>query len=147
MRLILLLLIVMFPIAEIWTLITLAQTYGWWLLVYLVGIGYLGLQLIRQEKVLFSARMMQSFTQGGNPIKTMLGSARMMIAGILLMIPGLITDGIAVILLLMPSPKVSPHHTASNNQSGTFSADDFTTHSTSASNDDVIEGEFRRDDE
>lgn len=146
MRLILLLLIVMFPIAEIWTLITLAQTYGWWLLVYLVGIGYLGLQLIRQEKVLFSARMMQSFTQGGNPIKAMLGSARMMIAGILLMIPGVITDGLAVILLLMPSPKVSPHH-QSNSQSGAFSANDFTTHSTSATNDDVIEGEFRRDDE
>lgn len=146
MRLILLLLTVMFPIAEIWALITLAQTYGWWLLVYLVGIGYLGLQLIRQEKVCFSARMMQSVTQGGNPIKAMLGSARMMIAGILLMIPGVITDGIAAILLLMPSPKVSPHH-QSHNQKGAFSADDYTTHSNSSANDDVIEGEFRRDDE
>jgi UPF0716 protein FxsA len=131
MRFIILLAILAFPIAEIWILINLAQHYGWWVLLYLVVIAMLGLQLIRDEKLLFSGRMMQSLSQGGNPMKAMFGSARNIIAGILLIIPGVITDFIAVILLLIPVNKgaiKSPKHTQK------------------AANDDVIEGEFRRED-
>lgn len=91
-----------FPIAEIYLLFKLADQYGWWLLVYLVVIGYLGLQLIKGEKILMGPKMMQSLTQGGNPIRAMLGTARNMIAGVLLLIPGVITDAIAVVLLLIP---------------------------------------------
>jgi UPF0716 protein FxsA len=131
MRFIILLAILAFPIAEIWILINLAQHYGWWVLLYLVVIAMLGLQLIRDEKLLFSGRMMQSLSQGGNPMKAIFGSARNIIAGILLIIPGVITDFIAVILLLIPVNKgaiKSPKHTQK------------------AANDDVIEGEFRRED-
>jgi UPF0716 protein FxsA len=131
MRFIILLAILAFPIAEIWILINLAQHYGWWVLLYLVVIAMLGLQLIRDEKLLFSGRMMQSLSQGGNPMKAMFGSARNIIAGILLIIPGVITDFIAVILLLIPVNKgaiKSPKHAQK------------------AANDDVIEGEFRRED-
>jgi len=46
MRLLFALILLAFPIAEIVVLIQLADAYGWWLLVYLVVIGYLGLQLI-----------------------------------------------------------------------------------------------------
>ncbi|NOT65622.1 MAG: FxsA family protein [Methylotenera sp.] len=130
MRFIILLAIRAFPIAEIWILINLAHHYGWWVLLYLVVIAILGLQLIRDEKLLFSGRMMQSLSQGGNPMKAMFGSARNIIAGILLIIPGVITDFIAVILLLIPMNKGvihSPKHTQK------------------AANDDVIEGEFHRE--
>jgi UPF0716 protein FxsA len=91
----------------------------------------LGLQLIRDEKLLFSGRMMQSLNQGGNPMKAMFGSARNIIAGILLIIPGVITDLIAVVLLLIPVNK-------SEISSSTFKQQ--------AANDDVIEGEFHRED-
>ncbi len=152
MRFIILLLLLVFPIAEIWTLITLAQAYGWWLLVYLVVIGFLGLQLIRQEKLLFSARMMQNLTQGGNPIKAMFGSARTIIAGVLLMIPGVITDAIAAILLLIPSPKTpSAINENATHNSGFSSNHGFEREPSKrqhkAANDDVIEGEFRREDD
>ena len=130
MRFIILLVILAFPIAEIWILINLAQHYGWWVLVYLVVMAILGLQLIRDEKLLFSGRMMQSLSQGGSPIKAIFGSARNIIAGILLIIPGVITDVIAVILLLIPVNK------------GVINSPK---HAQKAANDDVIEGEFRRE--
>lgn len=135
MRFIILLILLAFPIAEIFLLIELANRYGWWLLAYLVVIGYLGLQLIRGEKLMMSAKMMQSLAAGGNPVKTMLGSARNMIAGVLLMIPGVMTDVIAAILLLIPFGK--PNLENSTNQSYQRSSNN-----TRAANDDVIEGEF-----
>lgn len=130
MRLIITLLLLAFPVIEIWILINLFQQYGWWVLLYLVAMVLLGLQLIRDEKLLFSGRMMQSLNQGGNPMKAMFGSARNIIAGILLIIPGVITDLIAVVLLLIPvsnSAIKSPQYTQQ------------------AANDDVIEGEFHRE--
>ncbi|MES1988492.1 MAG: FxsA family protein [Pseudomonadota bacterium] len=131
MRLILTLALLAFPIAEIWILINLFQQYGWWVLLYLVAMVLLGLQLIRDEKLLFSGRMMQSLSQGGNPMKAMFGSARNIVAGILLIIPGVLTDLIAVVLLLIPVDK-------STIKSSTFKQQ--------AANDDVIEGEFHRED-
>lgn len=132
MRLILIVTLLAFPIAEIWILMSLAQQYGWWLMLYLVVVAMLGLRLIRDEKQLFSMRMMQSIAQGGNPIKAMVGGARNIIAGILLIIPGVLTDILAAILLLIPmnnhGQKPSGYQTEK------------------AANDDVIEGEFRRED-
>ena len=86
MRLILFLMLLAFPIAEIWILINLSHRYGWWVLLYLVVVGWLGLQLVREEKQLFSGKMMQSLMQGGNPARAMFASARNLIAGVLLMI-------------------------------------------------------------
>lgn len=131
------LILLAFPIAEIWLLIELGQQYGWWLLLYLVGIGWLGLQLIRDEKSLFAGRMMQSMGIGNHPVKAIFGSARNIIAGVLLILPGVITDIIAVILLLIPVQ----NHRLPNDQG---QAEPFQTRE--AANDDVIEGEFRRED-
>ena len=130
MRIIITLALLVFPIAEIAILISLANQYGWWVLLYLAVVALLGLQLIRDEKLLFSGRMIQSLMQGGNPVKAIFGSARNIIAGILLIIPGVITDLIAVVLLLIPVNK-------SEIKSSTFKQQ--------AANDEVIEGEFHRE--
>ncbi len=131
MRLIFMLILLAFPIAEIWILVGLMHQYGWWVLLYLVVVAILGLQLIRDEKLLFSGRMMQSLTQGGNPMKAMFGSARNIFAGVLLIIPGVVTDVLAVVLLLIPvNNKAQPPK---------YQAE-------KAANDDVIEGEFHRED-
>ena len=139
MRFLIMLILLAFPFAELFLLIQLGDEYGWWLLLYLVVIGYLGLQLIRGEKLLISAKMMQSLSSGGNPIKTILGSARNMVAGVLLIIPGIITDIIAIILLLIPISKPSSNTTTNNQyQQSTYK---------NAANDDVIEGEYTKVDE
>ncbi len=134
MRFLIGLILLAFPFAEIFLLVELAHRYGWWLLVYLVAVGLLGLQLIRGEKLLMSAKMMQSMSAaGGNPIKTMLGSARNMVAGVLLIIPGVITDIIAVILLLIPISKPNLNTATNAQQQSNYEK---------AANDDVIEGEY-----
>jgi UPF0716 protein FxsA len=139
MRFLIGLILLAFPFAEIFLLVDLAHKYGWWVLFYLVVIGFLGLQLIRGEKLLLSAKMMQSLGAGGNPIKTMLSSARNMVAGVLLIIPGIITDIIAVILLLIPISKPSLAGATNNLQQ--------TKYQTKAANDDVIEGEYTKIDD
>ena len=133
MRFLVGLILLAFPFAEIFLLVNLAHKYGWWVLFYLVVIMLLGLQLIRGEKLLMSAKMMQSLSAGGNPIKTMLSSARNMVAGVLLIIPGIITDIIAVILLLIPISK--PNLAGATNSPSHYQR-------TKAANDDVIEGEY-----
>lgn len=136
MRLLFLLILLAFPIAEIWILVSLMHLYGWWVVLYLIAIAFLGLQLIRDEKILFSGRMMQSLMQGGNPMKAMFGSARNIFAGILLIIPGVMTDLIAAGLLLIPIKNAEPK--GSQNQPHYQSE--------KAANDDAIEGEFHRED-
>ena len=137
MRFLIALILLAFPFVEIFLLVNLAQNYGWWVLFYLVAIGFLGLQLIRGEKLLLSAKMMHSVTSGGNPIKTLLGSARNMVAGLLLIVPGVMTDIIAVILLLLPISKPSLAG-ATNSQQPSHQQPRYE----KAANDDVIEGEY-----
>jgi UPF0716 protein FxsA len=137
MRFLIGLILLAFPIAEIWLLIELADAYGWLLLLYLVGIGWLGLQLIRQEKAALNGRMMQNIMAGAHPLKVVFGSARNIIAGVLLMLPGVMTDMIAAVLLLIPIKT----HTLPNTQHPAPPYQD-----KPSANDDVIEGEFRRED-
>jgi UPF0716 protein FxsA len=135
MRLLSLLVILLaFPVLEIWLLIELGNRYGWWLLAYLVIVAMLGWRLIQDEKLLMLGRMAQTLSQGGTPAKALFGSAKNLIAGILLILPGVLSDVLAVILLLLPSPKSQtsgPRAGSTKNK---------------AANDDVIEGEFRRED-
>ena len=142
MRFLIGLILLAFPFAEIFLLVDLAHRIGWWLLLYLVVVGLLGLQLIQGEKLLLSAKMMQSVASGGNPIKTMLGSARNMVAGVLLIIPGVLSDVIAVILLLIPIKnshgKATPIGTTNQQQSNS------SYQRAPAANDEVIEGEYTR---
>ena len=138
MRFLIGLILLAFPFAEIFLLVDLAHRYGWWLLLYLVVVGLLGLQLIKGEKLLLSAKMMQSVASGGNPIKTMLGSARNMVAGVLLIIPGVLSDVIAVSLLLIPISSSKENQIGATNQQQSNSS----YQSAPAANDDVIEGEY-----
>ena len=145
MRFLIGLILLAFPFAELFLLINLADRYGWWLLFYLVVIVYLGLQLIRGEKLLLTAKMMQSMAAGGNPVKTMLGSARNMVAGILFIIPGVITDIIGVILLLVPVSKQNPNPTTKPYEQASqqpYQQQYQQKPEPRAANDDVIEGEF-----
>ncbi len=143
MRLILPFILLGFIFTEIYLLIALGQRYGFWLLVYLVLVGYLGLQLIKGEKQVMSAKMMETLKAGGNPVKSMMGSARNFIAGVFLMVPGVITDVIAAILLLIPIPqaKVSPNTDSyQTDQSGYEGS--FKDAGQQPANDDIIEGEY-----
>lgn len=132
MRFLIFAILLAFPFLEIAVLIELSQRYGWWVLVYLLTIGYLGLQLIRSEKDLIAARMFQQMGAGGNPVSAMFSTARNMLAGVLLLIPGVISDVIAVIFLLIPA------NNPGLGQTGQKSSAQYR----ASANDEVIEGEF-----
>lgn len=126
-----LLILLAFPVLEILVLIELADNFGGWVLAYLIIIAILGWRLILDEKFQLAGRVMQTLSQGGTPAKALFLSIKNLIAGVLLIIPGVITDALAVVLLLIPTP--------SNSQT----ASDYT--SARAANEDVIEGEYRRE--
>ena len=167
MRFVIMLAVLAFPIAEIWLLIMLGNLYGWWVVLYLVVMIVLGLQLIRNEKHLLTVRIIQSLTHNQHPIKAIFGSARNIIAGILLIIPGAMTDIVAAILLLIPrkqpviASKAYKQDSAKDFSKDTFKTTDDTFQEptdfakpkkfnqrarSKAANDDVIEGEFHRED-
>jgi UPF0716 protein FxsA len=128
MRLLFTILLLSFPVIEIWGIFKLSALYGRWFFLYMILVTYLGWRLIKEEKQLVFGKLMGAMSQGGNPIKAMIGSARNLFAGILFIIPGVITDSLAIILLLIP---------IKNNAS----------QNVHPSEEDVIEGEYRRDDE
>jgi UPF0716 protein FxsA len=130
MRLFILLILLAFPALEIWLIIDLTAQYGWWFISYLLLVTILGLRLIKEEKQLFAGRLIQPLAQSASPGSAVFGSVKNLIAGILFVIPGVITDAIAVILLLIPSAP-SPSKAAFKQ---------------GAANDDVIEGEYTRED-
>lgn len=125
MRLLLLLTILLgFPVLEISILIKLGEQYGWWVGAYLLGSAALGWLLIQEERLAVFGRLYQASQGTQTPIRALLTSASRLVAGVLLILPGVITDVIALLILLIPMPqsKAPPQE------------------------DGVIEGEFKRED-
>lgn len=105
-------------------MVLLAQKIGWWLLAWLLASAFLGIALIRQEKFAVMGRIMAAAQQGGDPVQAMLTSGRLMIAGMLLVFPGVISDGLALLVLIWPRRRAQSRGREL----------------------DVIEGQFRRED-
>lgn len=142
MRLLFMLIILLaFPVLEIWLLIELGSRYGWWLLAYLVSMAILGWRLILEEKFLLFGRVAQTLAQGNTPLKALFESAKNLIAGVLLILPGVMSDVIALVILFMPTAKLKTDEpkmdeTKADKQSGP---------ATQKGEYDVIEGEFHRE--
>ena len=135
MRLIFTLALFLLPFLEIWGLFRFASMYGWWFFGYIVIMAILGWQLIQDEKTLVVSKLMNMMTQGGNLTSVLLGSAKNLLAGALFLFPGVITDIIGFILLIIPiQNSVDPSLKSSQKK-------------TNNSNSDVIEGEYRREDD
>lgn len=125
MRMLLILLILLaFPVLEVVLLFELAARYGWWLLGYLVLSAIFGGLLIMEERIVVFGRLVQTLQEGRHPILALLTSAKRMIAGILLILPGVVSDVAALLLLLIPLPQPRK----------------------SVVEEDVIEGQWRRED-
>lgn len=107
MRMLLISLILLaFPVLEVLLLVELASRLGWWLLGYLLLSAGFGVALIREERIVVFGRFVQTLQQGGHPLLAILTSAKKMIAGVLLILPGVLSDVAALVLLLLPVPGV-----------------------------------------
>ncbi|MFO7541754.1 MAG: FxsA family protein [Thiobacillus sp.] len=91
-----------FPVLEAIGIFWAASIIGGWVLLWLLLAAIAGVTLIRFERVAWSARMMFSMQSGAQPLASLFASGRILLAGGLLVFPGLISDAIALVLLLIP---------------------------------------------
>ena len=127
MRIVLIAILLGFPFLEALVLVRLGETLGWWVLAWVVLAACAGMALIKEARFAMLAKLTAGFAQGRFAIAALTESARTVVAGILLIFPGVVTDLIALTLLLLPGPRVAVESAARRRTHGT-----------------LIEGEFRR---
>ena len=103
MRLLLLVILLGFPLLEAVVLVRLSQTLGWWVLAWVVLAACAGMALIKEARLAMVARLAAGLAQGHFSINALTDSARTVIAGLLLIFPGVVSDLMAITLLLLPS--------------------------------------------
>ena len=105
-RLLLVAILLGFPILEAVVLVRLSATLGWWVLVWLVLAAVTGMALIKEARFALLARLAAGFAQGEFSVNALTDSARVVLAGLLFIFPGVVSDLIAITLLLLPRPRL-----------------------------------------
>lgn len=149
------LLFVIMPIAEIAVLINVGEIIGGWNTVLLVILSaMIGAYLVKREGVSTLAQAQLKMQQGQVPAEEIGSGLLLLVAGVLLVTPGFITDVFGLLLTLPFTRKkiggVLFHalngkmHASAHFSQGGFGqqGSPFNT-SNSAQNDDIIDGEFR----
>ncbi|QJR16901.1 FxsA family protein [Usitatibacter palustris] len=126
MRLILLAILLAFPFLELTLLARLSETHGWWVLAWVVLAACAGVALIKEARFALVARLAAALSQGRFSIAALVDSARTVLAGLLLIFPGVVSDLMALTLLLLPGPRAVVDPTPVRRNST------------------IIDGEFRR---
>ena len=103
---IVLLFVLLFPAMEIYAMFQVAEFIGWWLLAWLIFGSVAGRLLIKGESVAMLGRLASTAQSGQSPFAALWKTGRTMLAGVLLIFPGVLSDIIALILLLWPSRSV-----------------------------------------
>jgi UPF0716 protein FxsA len=128
MRLLLLVILLGFPVLEVLVLVRLSETFGWWwILAWVILSACAGMALIKEARFAMVARLASGLARGEFSIVALTDSARTVLAGLLLIYPGVVSDLIAITLLLLPRPRFIADAAARREAGGT-----------------LIEGDFRR---
>lgn len=106
LRFALLLVFIAFPLLEIALLIKVGQTIGFWpTIVILIAAAVLGIVVVRQQGLSMVSRAFAAMNEGKPPIEPVFDGFVVIMAGFLLMIPGLLTDSAGLLLLIPPVRK------------------------------------------
>jgi len=127
MRFLLIGILLGFPLLEAVVLVRLSEVMGWWILVWVVFAACAGMALIKEARFAMLARLAAGLAEGRFAIGALTDSARIVLAGLFLIFPGVISDFIALTLLLLPGPKAIVETRSIRDIGGS-----------------VIDGEFRR---
>lgn len=152
-----LLLLFIWPLAEIWLLIKVGQQVGAMTTLFLlVATVIVGLLLVQLEWQRLSLLLREKLRQGDEPLGILLETASVGVAGALLILPGFISDAAALLLLIPPTRKLllSPlkragvtstyRYQSSHRPEPDTAQQDAKPH---ASNRQVLEGEYQRKDD
>jgi UPF0716 protein FxsA len=143
MRFLIIGLLIGFPLAEGALLYHLAigpGGHGGWVLAWLVFAMMAGVVLIKQARFSLISRLTSALSQGQFSLAAFIDSFRTVLAGLLLIFPGIISDVMAMILLLIPvrEPAFMNGNPRGVNTSTRTSPSDQSSNNT-------LEGEFRRE--
>lgn len=143
------------PIVEIALLIQVGEVIGGWNTVgFVLLTAFVGAYLVKREGISTLTQAQQKMQQGIMPGDEMAQGLLLVVAGVLLVTPGFVTDGIGFLFTLPPTRKLLAKHlmlkmAASQSVHTTFTsaqgfhtnqAQDFT--SPQDINDEIIEGEY-----
>jgi len=102
MRFIVLLIVLSFPILDVLATIRFARLTGIPALAWLLASAFVGMLLLRSERNTFRAKTLAAL-RGDQPLlRGLLDSGRRVLAALLLILPGLVSDLMALLLLLLP---------------------------------------------
>lgn len=107
MRLAVIVILLGFPVLEFALLARLADVHGWWVLAWCVLAACAGAALIKEARFALVARLGAALAEGRFSITALVDSARTVLAGLFLIFPGVVSDLIALTLLLMPSTRTA----------------------------------------
>ena len=106
MRFLLIGILLGFPLLEVAVLVRLGESLGWWMMfAWIVLSAFAGIALIKEARFALLARLAAGLAQGRFSIAAVTDSARTVVAGLFLIFPGVVSDFIALTLLLLPRPK------------------------------------------
>ncbi len=143
MRFLIIAILMGFPLLEGTVLYSLAAGptgHGGWVLAWLLFAAIAGIVLIKEARFSLVTRLAGALANGQFSLAAFIDSFRTVIAGLLLIFPGIISDVMALFLLLLPIREPAYEHAnarharhARPTPRGHFGSDG------------VIEGEFRRE--
>jgi UPF0716 protein FxsA len=153
MRFLILTILLGFPLAEgalLYKLAAGSTGHGMWVLAWVVFAACAGVVLIKQARFSLVARLAQALSIGQFSLAALIDSFRAVIAGLLLIFPGLISDALALMLLLIPvrepafvrAPRGGSRH---RDDAARASATETPRRNGGSGTADVIEGEFQRE--
>jgi UPF0716 protein FxsA len=120
-------LLVLWPLAELFVIIKVSEAIGFlWMLLLLIVSWPIGSRIIRHEGRAAIRRLRAALAAGRAPANEVLDGALVLVGGLLLLVPGFITDAIGLLLLLRPTRVLARraasrhHHSAWLNRAATF---------------------------
>lgn len=102
MRFLILAILLAFPLMEATLLYQVGQGHGMWVAAWLVLAAIMGVVLIKEARFALMAQLAAALAQGRFSLSPFIDSGRTVLAGLLLIFPGIISDVIALVLLLIP---------------------------------------------
>ena len=91
------------PLAEIYALIKIGSWFGVFpTIALLLLVSALGATLVKREGLRVLSRMQEQVVAGKMPSNEILDGVCLLLAGVLLLVPGFVTDAVGLLLLLPP---------------------------------------------
>ncbi len=138
MRLLILGILMGFPLLEGAVLYRLGQGHGGWVVAWVLFAAIAGIVLIKQARFSLITRLASELSRGQFSLAAIIDSSRTVLAGLLLIFPGIISDVMALVLLLLPIREPAYQYAP-------VRVDRAATPARESNHGGVIEGEFRRE--